>query len=74
MDKSNLVVEKSVSNSRVELMLIAEIKRLENSLLEVTNDRDRFARMYHDAQVDIEYLHLQIKELQRFSFPRGKVS
>jgi hypothetical protein len=74
VDKSNLVVEKPVGSSRAEIMLIEENKRLEKALQEITNDRDRFARKYHDAKVDIEYLRQRIEEMQRCSFPRGKVS
>lgn len=74
MDKSNLIVDKPAHNSRVEILLIEEIKRLENDLLKTANDRDRFARMYHDSLVDREALKLQIKELEGRCMPVGRTT
>lgn len=80
-------VDKPASFSRVEKLLIDEIKRLSDArekaereneklrlqLEEMTNDRDRFARKYHDSTVDVTYYRGKYEsERAKNELPKGR--
>ncbi len=85
MEKPKMPVEIPVGSSRAANILLDEIKRLTNSLSEserlraraelsleeITNDRDRFARRFREAQIDRDYWKQEAE--QRSKLTAGRV-